>query len=168
MNRDATLEVIKGLETDLEAIMAEVKKKKQTINALYEFMGEKPKYEDLVEVVHISKIKRAQFYQKGFVPAVRMFLEMKGDPCSVEEIYNGLKEGAFDFPWTDNQLRNVSISLTKNPTVFHRLPGELIGLTSWYPNLKKKKTEGQTDNNKPENGEESVKENVEQTEQEDK
>ena len=136
MNEGALREAISTLQDELDVLLVEVREKKQTINALYKSLKESPPYE-MEDEISIRKPKRSQFFGRPFATVAAEFLQMKGEPCTAEEITNGLKEGAFDFPWESDQLRMVAISLGKNTTMFLRLPNDTFGLKAWYPDLKK-------------------------------
>jgi hypothetical protein len=60
-------------------------------------------------------------------------------PATVKEIYDALKAGGYKFETKNdaNAMRNLRISLTKNTSIFHKLPGGEFGLNEWYPKLKK-------------------------------
>jgi hypothetical protein len=68
-----------------------------------------------------------------------MFIERRKTALVVDDIAKGLELGGFDFKplnWTENaRVRNVAISLAKNPKIFHKLPNGTWGLTAWYPNI---------------------------------
>lgn len=135
MSEDVLREAIKKLQEDLERLTLVVNKKKQAINVLYETLGEKGPYEIEAESITQHIIKRSQFYGKTFAVAAQEFLQMKNDSCTAEEIWKSLEEGAFDFPWeTNDRLRNVAISLSRNPEVFRKLPNNTFGLSAWYQN----------------------------------
>jgi hypothetical protein len=126
-------DAIEKITDDINKLIQEVNKKKRAINAIYETLGEKAPYEIEGEPKSFQ-FRRSQFYGKSFATAVQEFLKIKGDACTSEEIYQSLNEGAFDFPWKPkDRLRMVAISLSRNPTVFHRLPNNTFGLSVWYP-----------------------------------
>ena len=68
-----------------------------------------------------------------------MFLERLHRALGAEEITKGLQDGGFDFKplgWTEAaRIRNIAISLAKNPKIFHKLPNGTWGLTEWYPGV---------------------------------
>ena len=135
MSQDVLREAIKKLQEDLEKLTLEANKKKQAINVLHETLGEKGPYEIEGESKAQDIIRRSQFYGKTFPVAAQEFLQMRKDACTAEEIYQGLEEGAFDFPWeTNDRLRNVAISLSRNPEIFRKLPNNTFGLSAWYQN----------------------------------
>lgn len=146
MKEGALREAISALQDELDVLMAEVRDKKQTINALYRSLKENPPYEMEDEKSVSRRPKRSQFFGRPFSTVAQEFLQMMGEPCTAEEITNGLEEGAFDFPWDSDRLRMVAISLSKNSTQFLRLPNNTFGLRSWYPDLKKEKKAGKITN----------------------
>lgn len=84
-----------------------------------------------------------QFYNKPFAGAVKLIMlgrfEANGNepsPASVEEIYDALTQGSFNFETSgaDNQKNSIRISLGKNSSTFVKLPGadQLFGLVEWY------------------------------------
>jgi DNA-directed RNA polymerase delta subunit len=69
-------------------------------------------------------------------------------PATVNEIYDSLVAGGYNFQTKNDDYakRNLYTTLTKNSSVFHRLPNGLWGLLEWYPDAKTAKTP------KPSNG----------------
>lgn len=138
---------IEELELQLEEQMLEVANTKKLINSLLKRMGEEPRYADVV-VENAGSMRSDEYYKKPVTTAAQMYLERRRQPLTVEDVTRGLAQGGFDFKgmkWSENAyVRNVAISLAKNPALFHRLPSGTWGLTSWYPGVstaKKEKTE---------------------------
>jgi hypothetical protein len=110
-------------------------------------------------------VRRNAFYGKPLATCVREILEMRKraghGEATLDEIMAALREGSYDLDGItkdeDGQKRGVAISLAKNAVVFHKLPNGDWGLTEWYPNVKKSRTE------KPQTGNGGSKEAVEQT-----
>lgn len=132
---------------------------KRMINSLRRRIGKNPFFND-TELQKSQNINRADmFYGKPLATAVREYLELRKSACNTEEIFDGLKQGGFDFvslQWNEkSRIRNLSISIAKNTSYFHRLPNGTFGLLSWYPDIRKKKPEqvkihNNTENKEPE------------------
>jgi hypothetical protein len=128
---------IEELELQLQEQELEVANTKKLINSLLKRLGEQPRYND-VATEGIGSMRADEYYGKTVTTAVQMYLERRHTALSVEDITRGLAQGGFDFKgmkWSENAyVRNVAISLSKNPTMFHKLPNGTWGLTPWYPN----------------------------------
>lgn len=128
---------IEELELQLQEQMLEVSNTKKLINSLLKRMNEQPRYND-VAVEGVGSMRNDEYYGKTVTTAVQMYLERRHQALTVEDITRGLAQGGFDFKgmeWSENAyVRNVAISLSKNPTMFHKLPNGTWGLTPWYPN----------------------------------
>ena len=132
---EVLVQAIAKIQHDLDKLIVEVNKKKNVINEIYGIMGQPPLYQIEGES-GAQPLRRDQFYGKPFATAATEFLQMKRQACTAEEIFNGLKEGGFNFPWEESdRLRSVAISLAKNTALFHRLPNDTFGLLSWYPDI---------------------------------
>ncbi len=138
MDKDALRMAIKALEEDLIRLNAEVKKRRQAINTLYETLGEMAPYDMEDQAKPIRQMRPDLFYGRVFAEAVSEFLSMEGHACSVEEIIRGLEAGGFDFPWDTKVVSVCSMSITKN-SLFHKLPNGTFGLMAWYPSLQPKR-----------------------------
>jgi hypothetical protein len=126
---------IEELESQLRDQQQEIVATKKLINSLLKRMGEQPKY---LEVAEGGGAMRAdEYYGKSVTQAAQMFLERRHQAMSPDEITHGLEQGGFDFStlnWTEAaRVRNIAISLSKNPQTFHKLPNLTWGLTEWYP-----------------------------------
>jgi hypothetical protein len=77
---------------------------------------------------------------------------------SLDEILDALKRGGFDFPgqgWSDSgRWKNqLSIAISKNLNIFHRLPNDSIGLLAWYPDAAAKRGKAKDGDKASEDGE---------------
>ena len=134
MSENVLMDAVKKIEEDIDTLLAEVKKKKQAINVLYESWGEQPPYKIEGETRTGQNIRADIFYGKSFASAAAEYLEMRKQACSANEIMGGLEKGGFVFPWKPkDRLRNVAISLSKNSQTFEKLPNNTFGLESFYP-----------------------------------
>ena len=134
---------------DLKAKIAkqhdELVTSKKMVDMLLQMEGEQPIYSDadLGTKDDISSIQRDQWYGQAISTAMREYLAMRRSsnlgPATVNAIYEALVQGGFKFDAKDeeNAKRGVRISLTKNTSIFHRLPdGKHYGLADWYPEVK--------------------------------
>ena len=144
-NIDAAIE---DLKEKLQAQMNEVSETKKAINVLLKINGREPMFSDeSAEQVRTSfNIEPDQFYGRPLATCVQEFLERRKQATGkqaipVEEILKALAQGGFDFRgWRENdRLRSLAISLAKNTQVFHRLPNQMFGLLSWYPDVAAKR-----------------------------
>ena len=156
---DAT---IKELHAKLEKQMEDVIDTKKAINLLRKHKGDPPLFTDSDLSKLPNNIRPDQYYGKPLSKAAREYLEYRKKACTASDILKGLQEGGFDFNslgWSENgRLRNMSISLAKNSSMFHRLPNNTYGLLVWYPDVKKPKTKSEK-NNETSATQEELKEN---------
>jgi hypothetical protein len=139
---------IDALVGRIEAKTKELAELKRTVNVLSRESGEGPVFpeEDLSAVggSGIAGIRLDQFYGKSPTVAAREFLEIRNRAVSAEDILAALERGGFDFEgqgWKKpDRLRSLSISLSKNSLIFHRLPNGTYGLVKFYPEIKGEKS----------------------------
>lgn len=141
---DALKTAIEELTRKLEARMREVADLKRAINTFAREAGEEPPYADAepeAAKAAVKDLRPDRFFGKSPTTAAREFLEAYGKPASAEQILEALRDGAFDFDgqkWKDEfRLKNLAISLSKNSSIFTRLPNGLFGLSRWYPGARK-------------------------------
>jgi hypothetical protein len=90
-------------------------------------------------------IQSDQFYGQPLASSIRTVLELRKalnqGPATINEIHAALVEGGFAFETKneDNAKRGLRISITKNTSLFHKLPNAKFGLLEWYPNVKQAK-----------------------------
>jgi len=90
-------------------------------------------------------IQSDQFYGQPLASSIRTILELRKalnqGPATINEIHAALVEGGFGFETKneDNAKRGLRISITKNTSLFHKLPNGKFGLLEWYPNAKQPK-----------------------------
>lgn len=108
---------------------------------------EVPFPDESLVVSHTASVGRDRFYGQPMATAIRSLLQSRkaagNGPGTVSEIYDGLAAGGFEFNTDDieNAKRMLRISLTKQTTIFHKLPdGKSYGLLDWYPAIKIKKS----------------------------
>jgi hypothetical protein len=152
---------IEALQEQLQKQLDEAAETKKAINALCRAMGKEPMYRDVTpESAAGAGLRRDRYYGRPLATVAQEFLESRRDTCSPEEIFDGLKAGAFDFKamsWGGDEkdwIRNLSISLAKNTKAFHRLPNGRFGLVAWYPEIsaKRERDGAKADKNKAEAG----------------
>jgi hypothetical protein len=149
---DHILKTIEQAKDELRKQEEAVVTTKKLINQLCAFGGIPPMYQDAElqsDITQPAAVRRNAFFGKPLATCVREFLEMRKDKpvkeAALNEIIEALKEGGFDLERVskdkDDARRGVAITLAKNPQ-FIRLPNDDWGLLSWYPNMKRAKTEG--------------------------
>jgi hypothetical protein len=140
---DATQKVLADIQTRIESLLEEVSKLKKTANMVADLAGQSPLYADVEEDSKAVGPTRADaYYGKPLATAVREYLEFRRQAVPVEDIQKGLEQGGFDFDssWPKaSRLRYLAISISKNTTVFHKLPNGMWGLNSWYPDATERK-----------------------------
>jgi hypothetical protein len=126
--------------------MNEVSSTKQAINVLLRMVGKEPMFPDESpeQVRAAFNVEPDQYYGRPLATCVQEYLEQRKKATGkgavdVSDILKALERGGFDFKaqgWRDSdRLRSLSISLAKNTKVFHRLPNQMFGLISWYPDV---------------------------------
>ena len=130
---------IEVLEDELREQLEKVAETKKLINQLLTRGGEPIRYHD-VSVTSSGGLRADEYYGKSVTGAAQLYLERLHRALSADEITKGLEQGGFDFKplgWTEAaRVRNIAISLAKNPKTFHKLPNGTWGLTEWYPSVK--------------------------------
>jgi hypothetical protein len=124
-----------------------ITKIKTSINQVLELDGRPPMFAEPDEVQGSLNlpvnIRNDQFFGKPLATCVKTILEARAaihqGAASVDELFEGLMEGGFDFEEKAESLckRNLAISLGKN-MLFQRTPKGLWGLRAWYGGTKPK------------------------------
>jgi hypothetical protein len=161
---------INVLEQRLSEQLDRVATSKKLINQLCIESGLPIRYPE-AEIMSAGSrtIRGDQFYGQPLASAVREILEMRKaagmGAATVNEIHALLVQGGFQFEAKDdeNAKRSLRISLTKNSTMFHRLPNGQYGLLLWYPAVKPPKAEPKNDPHDPGEEENETSKNEERT-----
>ncbi len=139
----ATIETLKA---KVEAKSKELAELRRTVNFLSKEAGGEPIYPEetlLTESGGLAGIRPDEFYGKSPITAAREYLEKRGRAVPAEEILEALDRGGFDFDaqgWgKKDRLRSLAISLSKNTSIFHKLPNGTYGLAKFYPEIKTEK-----------------------------
>lgn len=126
----------------------EIKHTKRVINDLCVMAGMPALYGDaeLNTRSTPTTFRSDQFYGRPLAACVREYLEGRKvanlGPATVYEIFDALKAGGYAFEGSEEMARRgMAISISKNTSMFHRLPNDKIGLLAWYPTAKKPRTE---------------------------
>jgi hypothetical protein len=139
MADETTITDLQAHIRDLELELADAKK---FVNRLLARHGQPPIYADvgIADGASATSLQPDTFYNKPLMTAMKDFLKMRRatnqGPADIHTMYKALVNGGFKFE-TDNEenrKKNLKVSLTKNASVFHRLPGAIntYGLTEWY------------------------------------
>jgi hypothetical protein len=139
--------VIETLQTELQEKEQEAADLKKLINSLCIKAKMPLLYNDVELQTNRSagKFRSDHFYGQPLASAVREILTARKaagqGAASVSDIFNVLSSGGFKFETSneDNAKRGLRISLSKNNTVFHKLPNGNWGMREWYPNIKETK-----------------------------
>jgi hypothetical protein len=139
---------IEDLESKLQEQLGEVAETKKAINVLCRQLGEAPRFEDVSEEKASRMIRPDRFFNKPLSTAVREYLEVRGSAATVDEIYDALRKGGFEFVGKDESIkkRGLQISLTKNRKIFAYIKAsDSFGLWEFYGGRPKEKQEGNAD-----------------------
>lgn len=139
---------INDLEQGLRAKEDECADSRRAINALCKAAGLPLRYAEVDKkaALFAGPLRRDQYYGKPLASVVREILEARQalnvGPATVSEIYDKMIEGGyvFDGANVDNRKRVLRISLAKNTSTFHKLPGGEYGLMDWYPAARSRRT----------------------------
>jgi len=133
---------IAGLQSHIRDLELEVVEAKRMVNRLLARKGQPPLYADTSasDGAALATIRSDTFYKKTLIGAMKDFLKMRkvGEhgPADINTIYKALVAGGFQFETDDevNRKKTLRASLSKNSSIFHRVPGEIstFGLTEWY------------------------------------
>lgn len=142
---------IAELERQLEEIDQKGNDLRGTINNLCHAAGLPLRYPDLNLAgsanPRITQIKDDTFYGMKQTAAMREYLVMRKTqnlgPAKPRDIFEALKSGGYQFESKDDEVALVGMRalLRTQPNVFHKLPQGTYGLTAWYPDAKRQKTE---------------------------
>ena len=137
---------IEDLEKKLQEELNEVAETKKAINVLSRQLGEPPRFSDVLpeKLASLTSARADQFFNKPLTTAVREYLTMRGSAATVDEIYDGLSRGGFEFVGRTDSIkkRGLQISLTKNRRMFAYIKAsDSFGLWEFYGGRPKEKEE---------------------------
>lgn len=156
-------QTIQHYEQKLVEQEAAVRRTKTLINALLADIGQQARYADTDDVAPVAGIALSGDEFAGAKTqhiGARMVLERRKPlnltPCTVDEIYDDLVRGGFEFETEieANRKRGLSQVLSKGSSVFRKLTNGKYGLWDWYGGPPKKKGNnkgGDTDNTDSDN-----------------
>jgi hypothetical protein len=141
---------IEEMEKKLQEHMNEVAETKKAINLLCRQLGEPPRFEDVLaeSVKGSAYIKPDHFFNKPLATAVREYLQLRGNAATVDEIYEALEKGGFEFVGKSEGIkkRGLQISLSKSRKHFAYLKvSDTFGLWDFYGGRPKEKDETDKD-----------------------
>lgn len=146
---EAVLQTIELVRAQVGALEQDLAEKKRMVNSLCKLINQPPFYSHVDEVTEqTAGIRNDEFYGQPLASVVRSILVKRkaasSGAATVGEIYAAMCQGNFNFETdvAENAKRNLRISLTKNSTLFHKLPNGRYGLREWYPNLKERRSNG--------------------------
>lgn len=149
---DAIKQAIAELQNQIQSWEQDISDTKKMCNKLAHRAGLPLLYGDaeLQPRASATNMRKDQFYGKSLTTAMREYLQMRAagnaGPATVNEMFDALVQGGFDHGSAndDNAKRVMRITLTKNSSIFHRLPDDKhFGLTDWYPNIRVKKSKAE-------------------------
>ena len=138
--KEENVKAVQALREKIRAKEEEARQLKIVVNGFFTDEGEDPPYPgaNTANAASIGALRTDHFYGKTMAEAAQLYLEMRKasghGSASVNEIYSALKSGGYEFETKSEAYakNGVRISLRKNPTVFHQLPGGDYGLRVWY------------------------------------
>lgn len=139
---------IEELAAQLLAQERKVTETKVAINTLCKVLGQPIRYASVEaeKTEPLSSLKPDQFFGKSLSGAVKAYLSIRGSSATVDEIYDALSRGGYDFSGKD-QKKNLRISMTKNSAMFAYVKkSDTFGLWEWYggkPSKAKKEEESE-------------------------
>lgn len=145
---EAIKATIAELQNQIASWEREIQETKRVCNTLAHRAGLSPIYgeAELQARDSVGTPRRDQYYGKTLTTAMREFLQSRRQgnlgPATVQDIFDGLTQGGFDHGSAneDNARRVIRITLTKNSSIFHRLPDDKhFGLMEWYPNVRSRR-----------------------------
>jgi hypothetical protein len=143
MNDAHTLRpAIEALQAKLLEQEKAVTKTKELINEICGHAGLPPMFLIATTDAGMASLNADTFYGKALSTAVREYLErrraLSQGPATVNDIHAALVQGGYVFETKDedNAKRGLRESLSKNTSIFHRLPGGQYGLRIWYPTVR--------------------------------
>jgi hypothetical protein len=156
---------IAELERQIEEVERKANEKanelRGAINTLCTAAGLPLRYTELnVGVTASTKVTQIQddtFYGKKQTPAMREYLEMRKaqglGPAKPRDIFEALKTGGYQFGANETvALVSMRALLRSQPNIFHKLPQGTYGLTAWYPDAKRQKSETESKTRKKKRG----------------
>ena len=116
--------------------VAELNKVKANLNMLADLAGIDSKFdlgEEESRKGSVLTIKPGAFLNKRLATSVTVILTQNGEPLTLDQIVEYLKQGSYPMP-TKAEEERVKDSIKKNTTTFALLPhsGGLYGMKSWY------------------------------------
>ena len=141
---DHITQTIAVLEERLRSKLEEVEAVKNMINELAKLAGQPLPHAEATRAAApgIASLRADHFYGRPLATVVREYLELRKasglGPASVNEIHEALLKGGYAFDTSNDAIakRGLRVSLSKNSSVFHRLPQGEWGLVEWYPAVK--------------------------------
>lgn len=145
---------IADLQSHIRELEQEAADAKRVVNRLRSRAGQPPVYPDIAnqDTGSIALLRPDQFYGNTMASAIREYLKMRRSAnlgaATLAEIFAAICKGGlkFDTENEENRKRNMRISLTKNTSIFHKLPNGTFGLSEWYGDVK---TDDASANGKP-------------------
>jgi len=156
---------VEDLEAKLQDQLNEVAETKNAINVLCRQLGDPPRFNDVSpeKIASLTSTRSDQFFNKPLTTAVREYLAMRGSAATVNEIYDALCRGGFEFVGKNESIkkRGLQISLAKNRRLFAYVKSsDSFGLWSFYGGRPKDKDD------KEEEGANTIISNEEDTQEE--
>ncbi|OGU30039.1 MAG: hypothetical protein A2057_13395 [Ignavibacteria bacterium GWA2_35_9] len=136
---------IESLYSEMGTINNRLNEIKKSINALSVLIGEEAPFSnaEISSIGYTTNIRPDQFFGKGLATAVKEYLKIRGRASTVQEIYEALKTGGYEFTGSraENILqRNLAISLSKNSNDFvYVKSSNSYGLWEFYPEKQREK-----------------------------
>src|SRR5688572_17639623 len=104
---------IEDLEKKLQNQLNEIAETKKAINVLCRQIGEPEKFSDVSpeKLSSLGNIRTDQFFHKPLMTAVREYLSLRGSSATVNEIYDALCRGGFEFVGKNDSIRKRGLQI---------------------------------------------------------
>jgi hypothetical protein len=160
---EAVEQTIALIQEQIRATEVELAVKKRMVNDLCVMIKRPPIYADVaVSASGMRPTRTDEYYGQPLATAIRMVLTRRHHsnlgPSSVNDIFDALSAGGYKFgaKTEDYAKRALYSALSKNTTVFHKLPNGDYGLTEWYPSVREARVPKPTNGTVPEDQEEAA------------
>jgi hypothetical protein len=160
---EAVEQTIALVQEQIRATEVELAVKKRMVNDLCVMIKRPPIYADaVVNASGVRPTRTDEYYGQPLATAIRMVLTRRQHgnlgPASVADIFDSLSAGGYKFgaKTDDYAKRSLYTALSKNTTVFHKLPNGDYGLLEWYPSVREARSTKPTNGSVPEDQEEAA------------
>lgn len=146
---DHVKKTLSDVAGQIESLEAELLEKKRFANYLSNMDGGGDVYSEIAgpkSTAGKTPTRGDEFVGMKAQTAFRAVLDMGGEPLDINQIYELLIKGGYEFSAKNetNSKNSLRVTLSKRSNVFRKLTNGKYGLQDWYPNEKpqQRKPEG--------------------------